>query len=126
MSPFVAGAIADDDLKQIIESAYSGFRHSAIAPLVQTGHNEWILEIFQGPTLAHKDFALQFLGHLLDHLLKKRNQNVVVTGATSGDTGSAAIEGCRRCDNTDLFSLHPHKRGSHVQRPPRTPVIDAI
>jgi threonine synthase len=124
MSPFVAGAIADDDLKQIIESAYSGFRHSAIAPLVQTGHNEWILELFQGPTLAFKDFALQFLGHLLDHLLKKRNQKVVVMGATSGDTGSAAIEGCRRCDNIDIFILHPHKRVSDVQRRQMTTVLE--
>lgn len=125
MSPFVAGAIADDDLKQIIESAYSGFRHSAIAPLVQTGHNECILELFQGPTLAFKDFALQFLGHLLDHLLKKRNQKVVVMGATSGDTGSAAIEGCRRCDNIDIFILHPHKRVSDVQRRQMTTVLEA-
>ncbi len=92
MAPFVSGAVSDEELKQIISEAYSTFRHDAIAPLVQTDHNEWILELFQGPTLAFKDFALQFLGHLLDHLLKKRKQKVVVMGATSGDTGSAAIE----------------------------------
>lgn len=125
ISPFVAGALTDEELQQIIESSYSVFRHDAIAPLVQTGHNEWVLELFQGPTLAFKDFALQFLGHLLDHLLKKRNQKVVVMGATSGDTGSAAIEGCRRCDNIDIFILHPHNRVSNVQRRQMTTVLEA-
>lgn len=125
INPFVAGALSDDELKHIIESSYSVFRHDAIAPLVQTGHNEWVLELFQGPTLAFKDFALQFLGHLLDHLLKKRNQKVVVMGATSGDTGSAAIEGCRRCDNIDIFILHPHNRVSNVQRRQMTTVLEA-
>lgn len=123
MSPFVAGEISDEDFKAIIAKAYSTFRHDAIAPLVQTAHNEWILELFQGPTLAFKDFALQVLGHLLDHFLKKRNQKVVVMGATSGDTGSAAIEGCRRCDNIDIFILHPHNRVSDVQRKQMTSVI---
>jgi len=124
MSPFVAGAVSDDELKQIIAESYSSFRHPAIAPLVQTDHNEWILELFQGPTLAFKDFALQFLGHLLDHLLKKRNQKVAVMGATSGDTGSAAIEGCRRCDNIDIFILHPYQRVSEVQRRQMTTVLE--
>lgn len=123
MQPFVAGALSDEEFKQLILEAYGSFRHDAIAPLVQTGHNEWILELFQGPTLAFKDFALQFLGHLLDHLLKKRNQKVVVMGATSGDTGSAAIEGCRRCDNIDIFILHPYQRVSHVQRRQMTTVL---
>jgi threonine synthase len=123
ISPFVAGEIADDELKAIIAKAYATFRHDAIAPLVQTDHNEWILELFQGPTLAFKDFALQFLGHLLDFILKKRNQKVVVMGATSGDTGSAAIEGCRRCDNIDIFILHPHNRVSDVQRKQMTSVL---
>lgn len=123
MQPFVAGALSDAEFRKIIDEAYSSFRHDAIAPLVQTAHNEWILELFQGPTLAFKDFALQFLGHLLDHLLKKRNQKVVVMGATSGDTGSAAIEGCRRCDNIDIFILHPHKRVSDVQRRQMTSVL---
>ncbi len=123
ISPFVDGEIPDADLKQLIESAYSTFRHAAIAPLVQTGHNEWILELFQGPTLAFKDFALQFLGHLLDYILKKRNQKVAVMGATSGDTGSAAIEGCRRCENIDIFILHPNNRVSDVQRRQMTTVL---
>ncbi|WP_111640607.1 threonine synthase [Marinimicrobium alkaliphilum] len=124
MAPFVDGAVSDTELKRIIAEAYSSFRHDAIAPLVQTGHNEWVLELFQGPTLAFKDFALQFLGHLLDHLLKKRDQKVVVMGATSGDTGSAAIEGCRRCDNIDIFILHPYQRVSEVQRRQMTTVLE--
>lgn len=123
IKPFVGGALSETELKSIIEKAYSGFRHDAIAPLVQTGHNEWVLELFQGPTLAFKDFALQFLGHLLDHILAKRNQKVVVMGATSGDTGSAAIEGCSRCDNIDIFILHPHQRVSEVQRRQMTTVL---
>ena len=123
IKPFVDGALSDAELQGIIEKAYSGFRHQAVAPLVQTGHNEWILELFQGPTLAFKDFALQFLGHLLDHILAKRNQKVVVMGATSGDTGSAAIEGCSRCDNIDIFILHPHNRVSEVQRRQMTTVM---
>ena len=123
ISPFVDGEIDDAELKAIIDKSYSTFRHPAIAPLIQTGHNEWVLELFQGPTLAFKDFALQFLGNLFDHILKKRNQKVVVMGATSGDTGSAAIEGCRHCDNIDIFILHPHKRVSDVQRKQMTSVL---
>ena len=124
MAPFVAGEVPEQALKTIISKAYSGFRHRAIAPLVQTAHNEWVLELFHGPTLAFKDFALQFLGHLLDHLLEQRQQKVVVMGATSGDTGSAAIEGCRRCKNIDIFILHPHRRVSEVQRRQMTTIVD--
>ena len=79
--------------------------------------------MFHGPTLAFKDFALQFLGHLLDHLLERRGQKAVIMGATSGDTGSAAIEGCRRCQNIDIFILHPHNRVSEVQRRQMTTVV---
>lgn len=123
IAPFVAGEVPDADLKAIIDKSYATFRHTAIAPLVQTGHNEFILELFQGPTLAFKDFALQFLGNLLDYILAKRNQKVVIMGATSGDTGSAAIEGCRQCDNVDIFILHPHNRVSDVQRRQMTSVL---
>ncbi|MCV6626279.1 MAG: threonine synthase [Cellvibrionaceae bacterium] len=123
IEPFVAGEIPSADLKAIIDKAYASFRHDGIAPLVQTAHNEWVLELFQGPTLAFKDFALQFLGHLLDYVLKKREQKVVVMGATSGDTGSAAIEGCSRCDNIDIFILHPYQRVSEVQRRQMTTVL---
>lgn len=124
ITPFVDGAIPDADLKSIIDNSYSTFRHEAIAPLIQTGHNEWILELFQGPTLAFKDFALQFLGNLLDYILVKRNQKVAVMGATSGDTGSAAIEGCRHCKNIDIFILHPNERVSEVQRRQMTTVLE--
>jgi threonine synthase len=123
MSPFVGGEIPDDDFKGLISKAYSSFRHDAIAPLVQTAHQEWILELFQGPTLAFKDFALQLLGLILDYFLKKRGQQVVVLGATSGDTGSAAIEGCRNCENIDIFILHPNNRVSDVQRKQMTTVL---
>jgi threonine synthase len=123
MSPFVAGDIPEKDLKQLINEAYSQFRHPAITPLVQLDHNEWVLELFHGPTLAFKDLALQLLGRLLDYVLKKRGQKAVVMGATSGDTGSAAIEGCRHCDNLDIFILYPHQRVSDVQRRQMTTVL---
>lgn len=124
MQPFVAGELSDDELKQLIAASYKNFRHAAIAPLVQTGANEWVLELFHGPTLAFKDFALQFLGHLLDLILKKRQQKVVILGATSGDTGSAAIEGCRECENVDIFILHPYQKVSDVQRRQMTTVLE--
>ncbi|WP_444931796.1 threonine synthase [Microbulbifer sp. SSSA002] len=123
IQPFVGDDLSDDELRGIIGRSYKHFRHKAIAPLVQTDTNEWVLELFHGPTLAFKDFALQFLGQLFDHLLKKRGERVVVMGATSGDTGSAAIEGCRHCDNIDIFILHPHNRVSEVQRRQMTTVL---
>jgi threonine synthase len=123
ITPFVGGAIPEKDLRGLIEKSYAGFRHEAIAPLIQAGQNQWILELFQGPTLAFKDFALQFLGNLLDYILAKRNQKVVIMGATSGDTGSAAIEGCRHCKNLDIFILHPYQRVSEVQRRQMTTVL---
>ena len=123
ITPFVADDIPAQDLQRLVNESYSGFRHSAIAPMVQLGHNEWVLELFQGPTLAFKDFALQFLGRLLDYILQKRQQKVVILGATSGDTGSAAIEGCRYCENVDIFILHPHQRVSEVQRRQMTTVL---
>ncbi|MBT8115295.1 MAG: threonine synthase [Arenicella sp.] len=123
VQPFVDGEIEEAELKQIIAKSFDGFRHAAIAPLVQCGHNEWVLELFHGPTLAFKDFALQFLGHLLDAILARRKQKLVVLGATSGDTGSAAIEGCRNCENVDIFILHPWQRVSDVQRRQMTTVL---
>ena len=123
MAPFVAGEIPESDLRELIDNSYASFRHAGIVPLVQTGKNEWVMELFHGPTLAFKDFALQFLGNLLDYLLTKRNQKVVIMGATSGDTGSAAIEGCRHCKNLDIFILHPYKRVSEVQRRQMTTVL---
>ena len=123
ITPFVDGAIPENDLRQLIDDSYGSFRHAGVAPLVQTGHNEWIMELFHGPTLAFKDFALQFLGNLLDYILAKRKQKVVIMGATSGDTGSAAIEGCRQCKNLDIFILHPYQRVSEVQRRQMTTVL---
>lgn len=123
IEPFVDGDIPSNDLKAIIDDTYKQFRHTGVAPLVQLGKNDWVLELFHGPTLAFKDFALQLLGRLLDYVLEKRNQKVVIMGATSGDTGSAAIEGCRHCKNIDIFILHPHNRVSDVQRRQMTTVI---
>jgi len=123
MYPFVEGAIPAEDFKLMINDTYSGFDHNAVAPLVQLGANEWVMELFRGPTLAFKDFALQLLGRLLDYVLKKRDERVVILGATSGDTGSAAIEGCKHCDNVDIFILHPHNRVSDVQRKQMTTVL---
>ncbi len=122
IEPFVADSIPRDDLKAIVEDTYAVFRHDAVAPMVQIGSNQWVLELFHGPTLAFKDFALQLLGRLLDYVLERRHQKVVIMGATSGDTGSAAIEGCRRCQNIDIFILHPHQRVSEVQRRQMTTV----
>jgi threonine synthase len=122
IQPFVGDCIPEDDLRRIIDDSYGVFRHDAVTPLVQIGHNEWVLELFHGPTLAFKDVALQLLGHLLDYVLEKREQRVVIMGATSGDTGSAAIEGCKRCSNIDIFILHPHQRVSEVQRRQMTTV----
>ena len=92
---FVDGEIADADLKRMCVEAYAGFRHPAVAPLVQLGPGEWALELFHGPTLAFKDFAMQLLARLMDHVLAKRGERVTIIGATSGDTGGAAVEAIR-------------------------------
>ena len=123
MRPFIADSIAEPDLRAMVEDCYSGFRHEAVAPLVQLGANEWVLELFHGPTLAFKDFALQMLGRMLDYIVERQHRKVVIMGATSGDTGSAAIEACRRSRNIDIFILHPHRRVSDVQRKQMTGVI---
>ncbi len=122
IKPFVDAAIPNSDLEQIIKDSYAEFRHGAVAPMVQLGSNEWVLELFHGPTLAFKDFALQLLGRLLDYILERQHRKMVIMGATSGDTGSAAIEGCKRCKNIDIFILHPHERVSNVQRRQMTTV----
>ena len=122
ITPFVEDCIPADDLQAILEETYAEFRHNAVAPMVQVAANQWVLELFHGPTLAFKDFALQLLGRLLDYVLERKAQKVVIMGATSGDTGSAAIEGCKRCKNIDIFILHPHQRVSDVQRRQMTTV----
>lgn len=122
IKPFIDGEIPDNILQGIIDDSYAGFSHTAIAPLRMLGVNEWVLELYCGPTLAFKDFALQLLGRLLDYVLIRDNKKVAVLGATSGDTGSAALEGCRHCKNIDLFILHPYQRVSEVQRRQMTTV----
>jgi len=123
IAPFVAGCISDDELKVMIDETYQGFDHTAVAPLKELSTNEWVLELFHGPTLAFKDFALQLLGRLMDHVLKKRGEKLVILGATSGDTGSAAIEGCRHSECIDIFIMHPHNRVSEVQRRQMTGIL---
>jgi threonine synthase len=120
--PFVEGSVDSDALKTMIDEVYAGFGHKAVAPVQQIDHNEYVLELFHGPTLAFKDFALQMLGRLLDYVLEKRHEKVVIMGATSGDTGSAAIEGTKACKNVDIFILHPHGKVSEVQRRQMTTV----
>lgn len=124
IKPFVGDCVEDADLKQMIDETYAGFNHSAVAPLKELGTNEWVLELFHGPTLAFKDFALQLLGRLMDYALTKRQERLVIMGATSGDTGSAAIEGCRHSDHLDIFILHPYNRVSEVQRKQMTTIIE--
>ncbi len=113
---FTGDSISEVELRDIIEQSYANFSHPDIAPLVPLKDNEWVLELYYGPTLAFKDFALQLLGRLLDHFLARRRQRVAILGATSGDTGSAALEGCKHCEYVDMFILHPHNRVSEVQR----------
>lgn len=126
IKPFIGDTIDDRALKTMLEETYSEtvFRHAAIAPLVQLGSNDWVLELFHGPTLAFKDFALQLLGRLFDHFTAKREQKLTILGATSGDTGSAAIEACRGRDNITIYMLHPHGRVSDVQRRQMTTVLE--
>ena len=123
MRPFVADFLTEEQLVNIVGETYGVFRHSAVAPLVQLDTQEWVMELFHGPTLAFKDFALQLLGRLLDESLGRRGEKAVILGATSGDTGSAAIEGCRACEHVDIFIMHPHNRVSEVQRRQMTTVI---
>lgn len=124
MWPFVEGcSLTKETLSQLIAEAYSHFRHECITPLIQIGHQEYILELFHGPTLAFKDIALQFLGQMFDHILTKKDQHATIIGATSGDTGSAAIEGCYHSKRLKLFIMHPYNRISEVQRKQMTTII---
>ncbi len=114
--PFTTGDIDDADLGRMCAEAYATFRHPAVAPLVQLGPNEWVLELFHGPTLAFKDLAMQLLSRLMDHTLARRGEKVTIIGATSGDTGGAAIEAFRGRENVDLFMLFPENRVSPFQQ----------
>ena len=125
MKPFIGDAFTDDEFKGIIERAYANFRHDARAPLVQLGSNHFLMELFHGPTLAFKDFAMQLIGQLFQFSLARRNERVTIVGATSGDTGSAAIEAFRGLDNVDVFILFPDGRVSDIQRKQMTTPADA-
>ena len=122
MLPFVEPALTREELADVVQKAYSTFHHPAIAPLKQLDANHFVLELFHGPTLAFKDYALQLVGHLFSLVLKKKRARVTIVGATSGDTGSAAIEACRDRENVSIFILHPHGRVSDVQRHQMTTV----
>lgn len=116
LKPFVDGEIADDKLKSMIDDAYATFRHNAVTPVVQAGDNSYLLELFHGPTLAFKDVAMQLLARMMDHILEERDLRATIVGATSGDTGGAAIEAFADRDRTDIFILFPHNRVSPVQQ----------
>ena len=116
MRPFVGDTFSDAEFGDIITRAYAGFGHSARAPLVELSSNHFLLELFHGPTLAFKDFAMQLIGQLFEVALARCGQRVTIVGATSGDTGSAAIEAFRGLDAVDVFILYPHGRVSEVQR----------
>ncbi len=124
MAPFVEGAIDPAVFKRIITETYRGFNHAAVAPLTQLSANEWVMELFHGPTLAFKDYAMQLLGRLFDHVLAERGERVTIVGATSGDTGSAAIEAFRGRKSVQVVILHPKGRVSEVQRRQMTTVLD--
>src|SRR5919206_2224518 len=121
--PFTGGAIAFEGLRALTGAAYAGFGHQAVAPLVQLDHRSFALELFHGPTLAFKDMAMQLLGRLFDHVLTRRGERITIVGATSGDTGSAAIEACRDREAVSIVILHPHNRTSEVQRRQMTTVL---
>jgi threonine synthase len=122
MQPFLGDAISPADFLDLTNRAYSRFAHTAVTPLVQLDPQIWVLELFHGPTLAFKDVALQLLGLLFDHVLAKRGRRITVVGATSGDTGSAAIEACRDRESVDIFIFYPAGRTSDVQRRQMTTV----
>src|SRR5262245_35250523 len=125
MRPFVGNAIADHDLARMTREAYGNFRHPAVAPLVQFGLNDFVLELFHGPTLAFKDLAMQLLGRLMDHVLTARGERTTIVVATSGDTGGAAVEAFRGRARADLFVLYPQGRISDVQRRMMTSATDS-
>ncbi|MDN5567326.1 MAG: threonine synthase [Paracoccus sp. (in: a-proteobacteria)] len=114
--PFTTGSFTDDELRGAIDRAYARISHAARAPLVQLAPGHHLLELFHGPTLAFKDFAMQLIAQLFQIALKRSGQKITIVGATSGDTGSAAIEAFRGIENVDVFIMYPHGRVSEVQR----------
>jgi threonine synthase len=125
MQPYLAGDPCLDDLEEVLEEAYGSFHHPAVAPLRQIAPNSFILELFHGPTLAFKDLAMQVVARLMDRALKRKRAHATVVGATSGDTGAAAIEAFRGLEAIDIFILHPKGRVSDVQRRQMTTVDEA-
>ncbi|WP_405107383.1 threonine synthase [Phaeobacter sp. BS52] len=125
MRPFLGDCFTDEEFRGIIARAYDGFGHAARAPLVQLAPNHFLLELFHGPTLAFKDFAMQLIGQLFETALKRRGESVTIVGATSGDTGSAAIQAFGGLDAVNVFILYPHGRVSEVQRRQMTTPTDA-
>ena len=123
--PFTDGALGARELGAMAEATYAGFRHPAKAPLVQIDDNLYVLELFHGPTLAFKDFAMQWLGRLMNHVLQQRGARATIVGATSGDTGAAAIEAFAGQSQTDIFILYPNGRVSDVQRRQMTTIDKA-
>jgi threonine synthase len=122
MAPFVGDELGRGALNQLCRDAYATFRHAAVVPLVQIDHRQWLLELFHGPTLAFKDVALQLVGRMFDRVLAQRGERITIVGATSGDTGSAAIAGVQGCANVDIVILYPAGRTSDVQRRQMTTV----
>ena len=125
IQPFLGEGFEPDIVRKITRDTYQGFTHAAVAPLKQLDSGLWLLELFHGPTLAFKDYPLQMVGRLFDHVLAQRKKRLTIVGATSGDTGSAAIEACRDRDALDVFILYPHGRPSAVQRRQMTTVQSA-
>ncbi len=123
MMPFVGDALSENELRSLCTQAYGRFAHDAVTPLVQLDHRQWLLELFHGPTLAFKDVALQLLGLLFERFLSGRDTHLTVVGATSGDTGSAAIDALAGRAKVDVFMLHPAGRVSDVQRRQMTTVL---
>jgi len=122
---FVDGEIADDTLHAMIDEAYATFAHPAVVPLVQSGPNTWLLELFHGPTIAFKDVAMQILARLMDHVLTERGERLTIVGATSGDTGGAALEAFKACEGIDIFFMYPEGKVSDVQRRQMTTIGSA-
>lgn len=125
MWPFVEGDIERATFESIVHEAYGTFRHAAVCPLVQTDHNLFVMELFHGPTLAFKDVAMQLIGRLMDHVLSLRDERATVVGATSGDTGGAAIDAFAGRDRSSMFILFPHGKVSPVQQRQMT-TINAV
>jgi len=122
VKPFVKGSLVEDDLDQIISDTYNKFNHPDVAPMMNLQSNIWIMELYHGPTLAFKDFALQVIGNIFENILDKKGKKITIIGATSGDTGSAAISSCANRNGMNIFILHPKGRVSEVQRRQMTTV----